>query len=124
MGADSPFPPPFPTSSPRRALPEPPQMKCDRHFPCGRCFRIGQQCRPPPEYMEEHYPAEAALDVVDVKTAEDLLPTPPTATLLLVELSVKTTNPWKLVEEFMSIFHERLAEGDLCRKRTIKMLYV
>jgi hypothetical protein len=41
-----------------------------------------------------------------------------------VELSVKTTNPCKLVEEFMSIFHERLAEGDLCRKRTIKMLYV
>ena len=74
--------------------------------------------------MEEHFPAEAPLDVVDVKTAEGLPPTPPTVPLRLVEISVKTTNPCQLVEEFMSIFHERLAEGDLCRKRTIKMLYV
>jgi hypothetical protein len=42
----------------------------------------------------------------------------------LIELCVKTINPCKLVEEFMSIFHERLAQGDLCRMRTIKMLYV
>jgi len=78
---------PFPSFStpslPPLHLPtrEPPQMKCDRHFPCGRCFRIGQQCRPLPEYMEEHFPAEAPLDVVDVKTAEGLPPTPPTVPL-------------------------------------------
>jgi hypothetical protein len=71
--------------------------------------------------MEELLPA---LDVVDVTTAEGLLPTPPNVTLRLLELSIKTTNPSQLVELFMTIFHERMLQGDLCRKRTIKMMYV
>ena len=69
-------------------------------------------------------PAVRKLELKYIGESEGLLPTPPKVTLRLLELSIKTANPSKLVEEFMSIFHERLAEGELCRKRTIKMLYV
>jgi len=73
--------------------------------------------------MEEHFPAEAALHE-DVTTAGGLLPTGAPPMLHLLELTIKTTSPSELVEVFMSVLHERMAQGDLCRERTIKMLYV
>jgi len=45
---------------PSSLLPPPPQRLCDRHFPCGRCFRLGQQCRPPPGFLDDVAAAAAA----------------------------------------------------------------
>ena len=42
----------------------------------------------------------------------------------LLELTIKAANHLQIVDEFMALFHERFAEGALCRDRTLKMLLV
>jgi len=50
--------------------PPPPQQRlCDRHFPCGRCFKLGIQCKPPPGYLEELSAIAAAAGAIVSRTS-------------------------------------------------------
>lgn len=81
-------------------------MRCDRQFPCSRCYRIGQECRPPPSFLARVAKRASGAGV------------PPT----LSDLAVKGKNPLLFAQEFLGLFHERLREGSICRERAARML--
>ncbi len=104
---------PMVRTSTSSAIPSPLLLPCTyppTHSPhSGRCFRLGKQCRLPPQCLQ-------------VAPAGGKLVMPASSPLRLLELGLGKINPYRLAQSCIAVIHDRLAAGTVNRDRVVKML--